>query len=76
MLDLGNKNLVLQKAPDKFHILPGSKVSVTNEGIFAHQEWMQSHQEAVSVITEEFLKLYREIARRRELQLPPVKPVA
>jgi len=61
ILDLANTNLVLEKAPDKFHLLPGPQQAVTNEGLFAHQDWMQSHQEAVSVITEEFLKLYREM---------------
>ena len=61
ILDLANTNLVMQKAPDKFHLLPGPKQAVTNEGLFAHQDWMKSHPEAVSVITEEFLKLYREM---------------
>ncbi len=61
ILDLPNTNLVLEKAPDKFHLLPGPKQAVTNEGLFAHQEWMKDNPEAVSVITEEFLKLYREM---------------
>ena len=61
ILDLPNTNLVLEKAPDKFHLLPGPKQAVTNEGLFAHQEWMKNNPEAVSVITEEFLKLYREM---------------
>ena len=51
----------MEKAPDKFHLLPGPQQAVTNEGLFAHQDWMKSHPEAVSVITEEFLKLYREM---------------
>jgi len=61
ILDLANTNLVMEKAPDKFHLLPGPKQAATNEGLFAHQSWMESHQDAVKVITEEFLKLYREM---------------
>jgi NitT/TauT family transport system substrate-binding protein len=61
VMDLPNTNLVLEKAPDKFHLLPGPKQAATNEGIFAHQGWMQDNPEAVAVITEEFLKLYREM---------------
>jgi NitT/TauT family transport system substrate-binding protein len=61
ILDLANTNLVLEKAPDKFHLLPGPQQAATNEGIFAHQGWMQNNPEAVSVVTEEFLKLYREM---------------
>jgi ABC-type nitrate/sulfonate/bicarbonate transport system substrate-binding protein len=61
ILDLANTNLVLEKAPDKFHLLPGPQQAVTNEGIFAHQDWMKDNADAVAVITEEFLKLYREM---------------
>lgn len=61
ILDLTNTNLVLEKAPDKFHLLPGPQQAATNEGLFAHQDWMKANPEAVSVITEEFLKLYREM---------------
>ena len=61
ILDLANTNLVMEKEPDKFHVLPGPKQAATNEGLFAHQSWMESHQEAVSVITEEFLRLFREM---------------
>ena len=61
ILDLANTNLVLEKAPDKFHLLPGPQQAVTNEGIFAHQGWMKDNPDAVAAITEEFLKLYREM---------------
>jgi NitT/TauT family transport system substrate-binding protein len=61
VMDLPNTNLVLEKAPDKFHLLPGPQTPATNEGLFAHQSWMEENPEAVAVITEEFLKLYREM---------------
>ena len=62
ILDPTNTKLVLDKAPDKFHLLPGPKLSPTNEGLFAHQAWMAANSDAVDVITEEFLKLWREMA--------------
>jgi ABC-type nitrate/sulfonate/bicarbonate transport system substrate-binding protein len=61
VLDPQNTRVVMEKAPDKFHILPGPDQLPTNEGIFAHQDWMAAHPEAVAVITEEFLKLWREM---------------
>ena len=61
ILDPANTALVMEKAPDKFHLLPGPDLSPTNEGLFAHQAWMQAHPEAVAVITEEFLRLWREM---------------
>lgn len=61
ILDPANTALVLEKAPDKFHLLPGPDLSPTNEGLFAHQDWMAAHPDEVAVITEEFLKLWREM---------------
>lgn len=61
IIDPANKNLVLKKAPDKFHVLKGSETNFTNEAIFAKKEWLDSHKKEVAVITEEFLKLYRQM---------------
>jgi len=62
ILDPTNTALVLDKAPDKFHLLPGPDLSPTNEGLFAHTDWMAANGDAVDVITEEFLKLWSEMA--------------
>jgi NitT/TauT family transport system substrate-binding protein len=62
VLDPQNTRVLMEKAPDKFHILPGPDQLPTNEGLFAHQSWMKAHPEAVAVITEEFLKLWREMS--------------
>ena len=61
ILDPANTALVLEKAPDQFHLLPGPALPPTTEGLFAHQAWMKAHPDEVAVITEEFLKLWREM---------------
>ena len=40
ILDLANKNKVLEQAPDKFHVLPGVEERVSDEILFANAEWL------------------------------------
>jgi NitT/TauT family transport system substrate-binding protein len=61
ILDLPNKNKVLEQAPDKFHVLPGIEERVSDEVLFANQEWLKSHAEQANIVVEELLKLYREM---------------
>jgi NitT/TauT family transport system substrate-binding protein len=61
IIDLPNKNKVLEQAPDKFHVLPGIEERVSDEVLFANSEWLESHQEASVIIVEELLKLWREM---------------
>ena len=61
ILDLPNKNKVLEQAPDRFHVLPGIEERVSDEVLFANQEWLDTHQEQANIIVEELLKLWREM---------------
>jgi NitT/TauT family transport system substrate-binding protein len=61
ILDLPNKNKVLEQAPDKFHVLPGIEERVSDEVLFANQEWLDSNQEQANIVVEELLKLWREM---------------
>jgi NitT/TauT family transport system substrate-binding protein len=61
ILDLPNKDKVLEQAPDKFHVLPGVEERVSDEVLFANQEWLRANSEQATIIVEELLKLYREM---------------
>ena len=61
ILDLENKNLVLEQAPDRFHVLPGIDEKVTDEILFASEEWIKNNPEAANILVEELLKLWREM---------------
>jgi NitT/TauT family transport system substrate-binding protein len=61
ILDLPNKDKVLEQAPDKFHVLPGVDERVSDEVLFANQEWLKANSEQATIIVEELLKLYREM---------------
>ncbi len=61
IIDLPNKNKVLEEAADRFHVLPGIEERVSDEVLFANVDWLQSHNEASLIVVEELLKLWREM---------------
>ena len=61
ILDLSNKNKVLEQAPDKFHELPGISEKVSDEILFANTDWIANNQETATILVEELLKLWREM---------------
>jgi NitT/TauT family transport system substrate-binding protein len=61
ILDLSNKNKVLEQAPDRFHELPGINEKVSDEILFANTEWIAENQETATILVEELLKLWREM---------------
>ena len=62
IVDLANKNLLLEKAGDKFHVLPGIDNPSSDELVFASAEWLEKNQEQADIIVEELLRLWREMA--------------
>lgn len=61
IVDLANKNKLMEMAPDRFHVLPGLAETPSDELVFASQGFIEENPEAVSVIVEEMLKLWREM---------------
>jgi NitT/TauT family transport system substrate-binding protein len=61
ILDLPNKNKVLEQAPDKFHVLPGIEERVSDEILFANAEWLAANRATALIVVEELLKLWREM---------------
>ena len=61
ILDLSNKNRILEEAPDKFHVLPGVDELVSDEILFANEDWVEANMETATIVVEELLKLWREM---------------
>lgn len=61
IVDLANKNLLMKKAGDRFHVLPGVDQPASDEVIFASQQWLEQNAEAAGIVVEEMLKLWREM---------------
>jgi ABC-type nitrate/sulfonate/bicarbonate transport system substrate-binding protein len=61
IVDSTNKNLLEQKAPGKFAVLPMEGVNATDEALYANTEFLTENAEAVEILVEELLKTWREI---------------
>lgn len=62
IVDLANKNLLLEKAGDRFHVLPGVSEPASDETLFGRTDWIQKNEKQVDVIVTEFLRLWQEMA--------------
>jgi NitT/TauT family transport system substrate-binding protein len=67
IVDLANKNKLLQMAGDKFHVLPSVEDPASDEVVFASEEWIKNNPDQVKVITEELLKLWREMKNNPQI---------
>lgn len=63
ILDLANKNLLLQRGGDRFHVLPGIDNPASDEVLFVRQDWLATNAAAADLLVEEFYKLWIEMAR-------------
>jgi NitT/TauT family transport system substrate-binding protein len=63
IVDLANKNLLMSKAGDRFHVLPGVDDPVTDEALFADVNWLKKNEKAVTILTEELLRTWREMIK-------------
>ncbi len=61
IVDLPNKNIVMEQAPDRFHQLPGLDDRVSDEILFANAGWVDENPEAAAILVEELLRFWREV---------------
>jgi NitT/TauT family transport system substrate-binding protein len=63
IVDLANKNLLMSKAADRFHVLPGVDVPASDELVFVRADWLQANRAKADIVVEELLKLWQEMAK-------------
>lgn len=63
IVDLANKNILMAKAGDRFHVLPGVTDPVTDEALFAEKGWLEKNKQSVQILTEELLRTWREMIK-------------
>ena len=61
IVDFTNKELIMEKAPGKFAVLPTEGVNATDEALYANTKFLSENAEAVEILVEELLKTWREI---------------
>lgn len=62
ILDLANTNLLMQKAGDRFAILPGLDNPASDDTLFARTAWIEKNPQKVDLLVEEIVKLWSEMA--------------
>ncbi len=61
VVDAERKRLLLEKGGDKFAVLPLPKMEATDEALYANINWLKEQQEAVDILIEEMIKVWREV---------------
>jgi NitT/TauT family transport system substrate-binding protein len=62
IVDLANKNVLMEKAGDRFHILPGVSEPASDETLFGNIDWMRRNEKQIDTIVAEFYGLWREFS--------------
>ena len=63
IVDLSNKNILMAKAGDKFHVLPGITDPASDEVLFADLDWLKENKESVAILVEELLRTWQEMTK-------------
>jgi len=63
IVDLANKNILMAKAGDRFHVLPGVDDPASDEVLFAEIGWMKNNEKQVAILVEELLRTWREMIK-------------
>ena len=54
-------NMLMEKQPDQWHILPLEGITGTDDALYARKDWIEKNQDAVRAIIKEFLLMYRRL---------------
>ena len=61
IIDLSNKNKLMNIAGDKFNVLPMFDVDASDEALFANLDWMKANSEAVDIFVKALVSVYQDM---------------
>lgn len=61
IIDLANRNLLMQRGGDRFHVLPGIDNPASDEVLFVRTDWAAANAAQLDVVVEEFLRLWTQM---------------
>lgn len=61
IVDLSNKNLLLKRAGDRFHVLPGLDNGASDEILFASKDWIDKNRTDVDLLVDALLSTWRDM---------------
>jgi len=62
ILDLSNKNKILEQAGDKFHALPMFDVDASDEALFANLDWIKENEAQVDIFVKALLSVWQDMS--------------
>lgn len=61
IVDSPNRNMLMEKAPGKFIVLPLGEVKASDEALYANTKFLEEHQAAVDILVESILQTWRDV---------------
>ena len=61
IVDSPNRNMLMEKAPGKFIVLPLGDVKASDEALYANTKFLEEHQAAVDILVEAILQTWRDV---------------
>ena len=61
IVDAANRRLLQEKGGDRFAVLPMEGVDASDEALYASEDYLQDNAEAVDILLEELLTVWREV---------------
>lgn len=61
IVDAPNRNMLMQKAPGKFIVLPLGDVKASDEALYANTDFLTAHAAAVDILVESILTTWRDV---------------
>ena len=61
IVDAPNRNMLMEKAPGKFIVLPLGEVKASDEALYANTKFLEEHQAAVDILVEAILQTWRDV---------------
>ncbi len=63
IVDLSNKNMLMEKAGDRFHTLPGVTDPASDEVLFGEIGWMKANEKSVAILVEELYRTWQDMTK-------------
>ncbi len=61
IIDLSNKNKIIDQHPDKFNVLPMFEVDASDEALFANLDWIKDNEEDVQIFVNALLSTWADM---------------
>jgi len=63
IVDLANKNKLMEQAGDRFNVLPMFEVDASDEALFANVNWIKANEKDVDIFVQALLSVYRDMIK-------------